>query len=497
MVAIHLTEGGAWSAHGERRWSGSAAVQETAGGGLRVANESTQGADGTVPLDFVDDELVLVGSRPVPTVDALTAVVDHAVRQVAVPGHHEGVSVSHPSHWGAVRVGRLQEAARPVCGRATTVPVAVAAANAVSGSAPAGRMRSAWIVVELSPTTTVVSYVAAVERSYRVLDVELDPNTGGSDLLGDGSVATAIASTVEAVGRGRRVDGVLVVGNLGDGDVASLDALGAAIGPSSIRLVPAHDIVRGLAGSDVPAGGADTVAPQITRTDWIRRSVDSDAPRPRRTLLSVAVGTAVAIALVAGGVLAWVGHDRGSTSDVLVAEPPPTETGTPPGSGAPSDTGVPPEPTVVPDVPVPSELVVGDVRLDVPAGWIERSSRRSAQASMSRVELAPEGATGRRIVVVRNELLPDADAGSVAAELAEKVASDGDGKFAEFDPEAMRGNRAGMSYREHPGDGSEVQWMVFLDGQVQLSIGCQHLEGEWPQLRADCEDVISSARVQP
>ncbi|NLG54980.1 MAG: type VII secretion-associated protein [Rhodococcus sp.] len=103
----------------------------------------------------------------------------------------------------------------------------------------------------------------------------------------------------------------------------------------------------------------------------------------------------------------------------------------------------------------------------------------------------------QRIIVVRTDLQDDADRQALATDLEEQVTGDSAGKFSEFNPRAVRGDRTGMSYREHPGDGSEVQWTVLFDGRAQLSIGCQYVRGDWPLLQADCEDLIRSAKALP
>lgn len=83
---------------------------------------------------------------------------------------------------------------------------------------------------------------------------------------------------------------------------------------------------------------------------------------------------------------------------------------------------------------------------------------------------------------------------AVVAELHETVAGD-----PTLEPEESPLIRAGsapqLSYREQPGDGSTVTWVVWVDHATQVSVGCHSRTTPTPAHRAVCRMVVDSFQL--
>jgi type VII secretion-associated protein (TIGR03931 family) len=66
--------------------------------------------------------------------------------------------------------------------------------------------------------------------------------------------------------------------------------------------------------------------------------------------------------------------------------------------------------------------------------------------------------------------------------------------FVDFNSSAVRVGRSAVTYREIRA-GHHVRWTVFLDGAVQISIGCQSRPGGEDAVREACEQAVRSAHA--
>lgn len=494
MIAIHLGSRGIWASFGERRWSGSALVERVDGALVAAGSAPRNARNAVAPLDFIDDEYLLVDLSPVPVVNAAAVVLGHAAREVDVSRREIGMTLSHPSHWGSARVARLLHCARQVCRDTTAVPVALAAVRGAGFSVPAfptGQQASIWVVLETALDDVVVSCVSATGQRCELLGVEL---VSVDDT--DGDRAHRIAAAASTVVRSSRIDGVLIVGSGGDCDSVWPEALNTFFQVPPPRLVSAHDVLKGLECVDGPVGRTARMGRGAPPADWISRTM-SERPRTPRRWSILAVGGVVVAVLIGATAWLWSGQTplevqaTGGPSTSSVAEVPTSA------AAAESSVDPSPEPDTNPTPNSPAELSRAGLSFELPSGWRENPAGGILQEPRVRFELVWEGDASRRIVVVRADLDRSFDIGTVTSELGERVAHDATGKFTDFDPTAAAGNRTGIAYREHPGDGSEVRWLVVVEDSVQVSIGCQYLDGQWGELHEDCDRIITTLVIEP
>nr|WP_240945286.1 type VII secretion-associated protein [Rhodococcus sp. HNM0569] len=145
--------------------------------------------------------------------------------------------------------------------------------------------------------------------------------------------------------------------------------------------------------------------------------------------------------------------------------------------------------------PAPVAVTGGPVVLTIPHDWAEMSSRRTESDGAGRLELVPSDSSDRRVVVTWNSLAADTTPEAVASALETEMAGSA-GEFSDFDADATFAGRDALTYTEHAGDGSQVKWIVLLDGPVQVSVGCQVTQTRWIELQSDCQDIVSSVEVR-
>ena len=141
-----------------------------------------------------------------------------------------------------------------------------------------------------------------------------------------------------------------------------------------------------------------------------------------------------------------------------------------------------------------SALVEGRVALDVPAGWTVR--RVTDGPGSARVQVMSP-LDGGPILHVTQSRVPGADLSATAATLRRAMDSEvdagADGAFVDFNPTDIRGGRPAVTYRElRPG--REILWVVLVDSDVRISIGCQHAAGQGSTVAAPCDAAVRSAR---
>lgn len=137
-----------------------------------------------------------------------------------------------------------------------------------------------------------------------------------------------------------------------------------------------------------------------------------------------------------------------------------------------------------------SALVEGRVALDVPVGWTVQRVTDGPGSARVQVMSTSEGGP---ILHLTQSRAPDADMASTATVLRRAVDGEADGIFVDFNPIDTRSDRPAVTYREvRPG--REILWVVLVDGDVRISIGCQHATGQWSTVAAPCEEAVRSAR---
>lgn len=389
-------------------------------------------------LDCIDDEHLLVEGHPTPTVDVLAAALRRCLgNAMGGTGFVDDLMIVHPSHWGAPRRRVLEAAGRRCARDVTVVPTAVV----VRGPANAAR----WVVLELAPLTATATLVERNRDTGPVpVACELAPVTGSLDLcedLGAGAVLTGLVSAVEG---GCAVDAVLVTG-ADDPDVRRIVAGTIA----AATIVSPHELLR----IDPPA---PPPPPVVVPSRADRSSDPSSVRRPRRWPALAGAGALLVAAAVAGAV-ALSRPDSGSGRV---------------------------------DAEVLQRFEIGAVSVELPTGW------RSQSTKPGRLDLTPDDAGTRRIVVIPTPLTAGSDVTAVARALEQRIADRGpDGPFSEFDPTAEFAGRGGVTYLESPDDRSRVRWHVLVEHAVQVSVGCQFRDGDWDALAHECDRALRSVVV--
>ncbi|MGH3881381.1 MAG: Hsp70 family protein [Actinophytocola sp.] len=131
------------------------------------------------PKSRLDEGTLLLGNTPVDVLDMVRAVLERvcaeAARQANRPVDH--LALTHPADWGALRMGRLSEAAAGLAPQVSMVPEPVAAA--ARGGLGDGM---AEVVLDLGGGTCDAAVVRRDGAGYAVLACAGLPDLGGDDL---------------------------------------------------------------------------------------------------------------------------------------------------------------------------------------------------------------------------------------------------------------------------------------------------------------------------
>lgn len=137
-----------------------------------------------------------------------------------------------------------------------------------------------------------------------------------------------------------------------------------------------------------------------------------------------------------------------------------------------------------------SVLVEGRVVMDVPAGWTVR--RITGGPGSARVQVMSPS-DGEVMLHLTQSQVPGTDLAATAAVLRRLVDSESPGTFIDFNPADTRAGRPAVSYRElRPG--REILWVVLVEHDVRISIGCQHAAGDPQAVATACDDAVRTAR---
>lgn len=120
------------------------------------------------------------------------------------------------------------------------------------------------------------------------------------------------------------------------------------------------------------------------------------------------------------------------------------------------------------------ETASSRVKVEIPAGWIVKRTIGKFTAV--------DGASGRRLLVVTNELRSDATFRSVGVSLANRVGQRGPGWVTDLQLRGHFATKEVISYREIAGSGPSVRWYVQVAPQLQISVGCQVAESYGPEV---------------
>lgn len=473
------------------------------------------------PLSFVDDAECLVDSTVLPMAVVVRGVLGASLAAAGAPPIVDVLEIACPSHWGPVAVRGLRDAAMPLAREVIVVDAASAATHSVGQRAP-----SYAVVVELAELDSVVCAVTADGRGGYTRTCSWDVQ-GTRDLGGDPRAERSILDRVSSfvvTQRHREGVDVFVLNTTAGGDAKVL-----AESPYRVHRMRGVDIVRSMAaraGLSIPADGlgqsradpADEAGSSgsfegETEDRWARMTpmpvraaawldeVDTGAVSGarRRRKVQQAVLAAVAVAMSSAVLVAVVsmrgGPDRladTSHADSVSATIPSASMAGPVTSSPTPSTAAPATstPRGVDDGPS-TKYTYGRVELRIPDGW---SHREEAERSI----LVPSDLPDRRIVVTTTVLRPGASFDQVADDLSAMVAARAsDGVVGDLIRARDVDGRVALSYTESPDIDSTVNWQIFVEDDLQISIGCQSRRGEQHLLDADCAGVVSTLTVAP
>lgn len=414
----------------------------------------------------------------------LSGLVGHAATVVGAPGADRAFAV-HPTWWNERRRDLFVTAVRQVAADAIPVPIAVAA-RCAAGTAAHERC----VVLEFAARgVTAVRVGSAGLDGSAVERVARDPDLS----VHSSDAAARLASLLMSVSDGPGPDAVLVTGGPGEPSGVELLALVDDLVGAGQQVVPvaASEMLVSLTGSGavgpVPApviSSAATSVPDEQTLPWLRevraRPDPSRAGHGRRNAMFVA--GVVIPALLAGAVFLWAfsGAGREDAESSSRSEAGAAET-VPVGDADPQD----------PDRAPSKQFGLGRVRLELPGDWRIRDPET---AHSGRVELVPAGGADRRIVVAYRVLADGIDEQDVASELAVR-AGERAPVIRDLDADTTFADRKVVSYLEVPDEYSVVRWSVMAFPGLQVSVGCQYLEGEWRRIRSECEQAVHTLRI--
>ncbi|QII06964.1 type VII secretion-associated protein [Rhodococcoides fascians A25f] len=426
------------------------------------------------PLLCIDDPYIAVGTSVWNRGEVLLGIVWSALQNAGVRDRLDVLEIAYPSIWGDERTGFLRAT---FAASANEVVLAETAAAAIESSG------------ERAPSAAVVVEVGALDTTVLVIDPS---GAHGGDT---GAVVPFGAGDDDAW---RRAIGDYVRSSLSHCPdevfvVASANAGADLVVDRSNRWLTGLDIARSLyrrAGADLEP--APSVRAATTRSAaWLD---DVTVPSPRRNPVSsriaVAVGVAVAVVSTCAAVY-FVSSSPGSV-ETAAAQPfspivaPSSSTSVSTVDTAPSTTST--------DVPLPVRTVTfvsGRASMRLPATWTRLDDP-------DRMVLIPPTPPDRRIVVTVADLAPGSTQEQVAAELRSAVDARGpDSTVGSLEPVRDFGGRVGIAYTETPIDDSTVLWRVFVEADLQVSIGCQFEGVDSAVIDAECDLATQSLEIVP
>jgi type VII secretion-associated protein (TIGR03931 family) len=482
VVDLVVTDKRIWARGPATHWDVPPSVVLGSHGDLVVGEPLTPPTQVSSAVQFIAGERIALLPRVPAVSEAMTAVIGAVLQNLGVATPCDQVTIVCPTEWGSRSRAVLDAAVRRF---ATDVVFEDMAIRAVSADEGTGRSRRT-VVLEFGPLSTTATAVVRSHQGAHLESCEYEPNLALADIGPDSGGVDDLAALVGRLLAGQPAD---VVQAVGVSDPAKLDLIHAAVQPVG---GPAVEL-RPIAGTDLvraPRQEPDyrpNVAPTLPTAEWMQplrqRAAAAQAPARRRTAYIAAAAAAVVVAAAAIGAGVILGGS-GDTSAVSAG------TSTPAGTTPHATTVAKPSPTTEPKS---SSETVGRLRFQMPAGW------RMAQApdpGKARVDLVPEDGSKMRITVTQTPVAAGTGYEQVAANLETQMRQKPNGTLTDLKRDQVFGGKSGLSYVEHPSDGSTVRWHVLVEHGLQISTGCQYL-GAWEPIATTCEQFAASLEVSP
>ncbi len=466
-VDVVLTDTRLWARSESTHWDGPPSIVPASDGSSFVVGEQLRPQYPAVSMVRMAeaDRIAFAPSLAPPILDAWAVTIGAVLTNLRLPSPCEELTIVGPSEWGRRRRAAVASGARRMVSRVNVDSLAVRAASL--GASTAQQQRIA--VLELNPLSTTVSLIGRSGQDTWTQACEHEPAVGLADVE-EGHGLPGVVAVIARLLAGQPPSHLLA---LGISDPSLLEALSAALAqqcgfPVDVRPLTGVELIRGArAGMPTPAAAAAQLPPP-EYASLHEQAIATQPPRSSRRTLVYAAAAAVVVVLVliaAGVAIALSGSGAKTTA---------ASTTTTSAPGSPVSRG--------PATP----QTFGRLQVQIPAGW------HIASQVGDRVDLSPDNGARERITLMQKSLTPGAGVDDVADSLAAQIARRPAGQVSSLQRNAVFAGRSGLSYEEFPGDGSTVHWQILVDADLEVSVGCQYLQGKWAPLEAPCERFVQN-----
>ncbi|WP_336085316.1 type VII secretion-associated protein [Nocardia sp. SSK8] len=473
IVELVVSEAKVWARGTTTHWDGPpSVVLGSNGSDLVVGEPLTPPTQVVSAIQYLGADRIAMPPGMPSTEQALSAVLGAIMDNLGVAVPCDRIVVIHPTVWGPRALDLFGSVAQRFTHEVVFEPLAVRASDVDDAT----RRSRRTAVIEFGLLSTTATAVGYDTNGTFVEAVEAEPDLSAAE-LGTEDGWHRLEALLTRLLTDRPADVVQVFGST---DPAVLSAITAA----AESVCGAKTAVSPLTGTDLsrpaPQGPAytPTIPPAAEWMQPLRERAAATNPVDNRPLYYGAAALAVVIAAAAvGGFFLFGGSgDKEATAATATTT-------------AAITTQAPPPATTT--TAVPTTVTVGRVVVDVPAGW----HRSTAADPTVRADLVPDDGARRRITVAQKTVNAGAGYDEIAADLDAQIKKKPAGTVTEVRRDVVFADRPGLSYEEHPADGSTVRWHVIVDRGIQVSIGCQYAENGWEGVRSACEQVVAGVRV--
>lgn len=469
-VDVVLTDTRLWARSESTHWDGPPSIVPASDGSSFVVGEQLRPQYPAVSMVRMAeaDRIAFAPSLAPPILDAWAVTIGAVLTNLRLPSPCEELTIVGPSEWGRRRRAAVASGARRMVSRVNVDSLAVRAASL--GASTAQQQRIA--VLELNPLSTTVSLIGRSGQDIWTQACEHEPAVGLADVE-EGHGLPGVVDVIARLLAGQPPSHLLA---LGISDPNLLEALSAALAqqcgfPVDVRPLTGVDLVRGARpGMSMPAA-ATAQLPPPEYASLHERAIATQPPRSsRRTLVYAAAAAVVVLIVVAAGVAIALSGSGSKTS-----------------AASTTTSSVAPSSAVSTGPPTPQAF--GRLQVQIPAGW-----HIAAQVG-DRVDLSPDNGARERITLMQKSLTLGAGIDDVADSLDAQIARRPAGQVSALQRNAVFAGRSGLSYQEFPGDGSAVRWQILVDADLEVSVGCQYLQGKWAPLTGTCEQFVQNVTI--
>ncbi|WP_225732481.1 MULTISPECIES: type VII secretion-associated protein [unclassified Nocardia] len=470
-VELVVTESRIWARGSATHWDLPPSI--TLGGNgydLIVGEPLTPPTQVSSAVQFATADRIALEPRLPSAVEALNAIFGTILQTMRITVPADRIIVICSTEWGPRRRGVFEAALRRFAADILFEELAIRTVDADEATSHSRRV----VVFEFGSLTTTASTVVRDHRGTRIESCEHEPNLAADELS-----PAALSAFLDGLLGGRPADLVQVFGVLTPQQLETVRAVvhqscGATV---DLRVITGPDLLR---RAPEPSNRPDPAPPTLPDTEWMQplraRAAAMKPPNPRRPYYIAGAAIAVVVVLAATAVILLTGsHDK---PGAVASNVPPTQPDLPP---PPIESG-------------PTMETFGRLQFQTPEGW---KIAPGADPAKGRIDLIPQDGTKMRMTVVTAVVDLGTSYDQVATELQAKIAKRPPGTITDLTRDVVFGGRSGISYQEHPTDGSTVRWHVLVEFGYEISIGCQYADNNWSMLSGTCDKFATTVHVLP